>query len=237
MTLVQQVLEAMGMSEGLNDPSIFKAIFLAGGPGSGKSYVTKNTVGGFGLKLVNTDKAFEKFLKDAGKSLKIDKLSDKEQAEVDAIRARAKSITGKQEKNYIEGRLGLILDGTGKKYSKMVKYKKTLEQLGYDTAMVFVDTAFPVSMKRNRERERSVGIDVVTSSWRDVQKNKKPFKTLFGDDFHIVNTTEQILPRKGSSSKVFVDIFKAIKKFTAKPVTNPKAKDWIKGEKERRGLK
>ena len=27
------------MEEGVNDPHIFKAVFLAGGPGSGKSFV------------------------------------------------------------------------------------------------------------------------------------------------------------------------------------------------------
>ena len=35
--------------EGLNDPNIFKAFFLAGGPGSGKSFVVGKTTGGTGL--------------------------------------------------------------------------------------------------------------------------------------------------------------------------------------------
>jgi len=28
------------LEEGVNDPAIFKAVFMAGGPGSGKSFVT-----------------------------------------------------------------------------------------------------------------------------------------------------------------------------------------------------
>ena len=59
------------LQEGLNDPNIFKAFFLAGGPGSGKSYVVRKTTGGTGLRVVNSDPAFEKLLKDAGISLKM----------------------------------------------------------------------------------------------------------------------------------------------------------------------
>ena len=59
------------LQEGLNDPNIFKAFFLAGGPGSGKSYVVRKTTGGTGLRVVNSDPAFEKLLKDAGLSLKM----------------------------------------------------------------------------------------------------------------------------------------------------------------------
>ena len=41
------------LQEGLQDPNIFKAFFLAGGPGSGKSYVVRKSTGGTGLKIVN----------------------------------------------------------------------------------------------------------------------------------------------------------------------------------------
>ena len=51
------------LQEGLYDPNIFKAFFLAGGPGSGKSYVAGRTTGGTGLKSVNSDEAFEYLLK------------------------------------------------------------------------------------------------------------------------------------------------------------------------------
>ena len=51
------------LDEGIFDPSIFKAIFLAGGPGSGKSYVVDKTTRGLGLKLVNSDATLEKLLK------------------------------------------------------------------------------------------------------------------------------------------------------------------------------
>ena len=37
------------IKEGVYDPGIFKAYFLAGGPGSGKSFVTSSAFAGTGL--------------------------------------------------------------------------------------------------------------------------------------------------------------------------------------------
>ena len=65
------MLTFQDLQEGVYDPNILKAFFLAGGPGSGKSYVVKRTTGGLGMKIVNSDNAFEKLLKDAGLSLKM----------------------------------------------------------------------------------------------------------------------------------------------------------------------
>ena len=47
------------LQEGVYDPNIFKAFFIAGGPGSGKSFVVRRTTGGLGLRVVNSDDAFE----------------------------------------------------------------------------------------------------------------------------------------------------------------------------------
>ena len=53
------------LQEGVYDKNIFKAIFLAGGPGSGKSFVARKTMPGLGLKTINSDIFFEKLIKDA----------------------------------------------------------------------------------------------------------------------------------------------------------------------------
>ena len=113
------------LQEGLNDPNIFKAFFLAGGPGSGKSYVVRKTTGGTGLRVVNSDDAFESLLQKAGLSLK---MPPEEQEPRDAVRDRAKKITAKRQANYLEGRIGLIIDGTGKDYDKIAKQSIQLQQ-------------------------------------------------------------------------------------------------------------
>ena len=101
------------LQEGLYDPNIFKAFFMAGGPGSGKSYVVRKSTGGTGLKIVNSDEAFERLLKQAGLSLK---MPDDELIPRDKVRDKAKVLTDKRRINYVEGRLGLVIDGTGKDY-------------------------------------------------------------------------------------------------------------------------
>ena len=108
------------INEGVNDPGIFKAFFTAGGPGSGKSYVTAQSGAGksnpYGLKIVDSDPLFTKMLKDAGMATTAaDIYSDEGQA----IRDRAKKLVSKRQSGFIEGRLGLLIDGTGKDYNKI----------------------------------------------------------------------------------------------------------------------
>ena len=106
------------LQEGVYDPNIFKAIFLAGGPGSGKSYVVRRTTGGLGMKIVNSDDIYEKMLNDAGlDTTPEDIFSDQGQE----IRGQAKGVTKRMQGNFLDGRLGLIIDGTGKDYEKISK--------------------------------------------------------------------------------------------------------------------
>ena len=59
----------LDIDEGVNDPGIFKAIILAGGPGSGKSYVAKKLgLKTLGLIVVNSDNFFELLMKRKGLS-------------------------------------------------------------------------------------------------------------------------------------------------------------------------
>ena len=121
------------LTEGVYDPNIFKAFFLAGGPGSGKSYVVRRTTGGLGLKIVNSDIAFEKLLNDADFDLDFRAMSPEKSLERDKIRSRAKEITSKMQRNFVAGRLGLIIDGTGAEYVKIERQARKLKELGYES--------------------------------------------------------------------------------------------------------
>ena len=117
------------LEEGLYDPNIFKAFFLAGGPGSGKTFVTKGSFGGTGLRMINSDTAFEVALKKNNLSLKM----PEDEAEArDIVRARAKATTGSMMDLSIKGRLGMVVDGTGRDYDKIKNQVAQLRQLGYD---------------------------------------------------------------------------------------------------------
>jgi len=221
------------LQEGLNDPNIFKAFFLAGGPGSGKSFVVRKTTGGTGLRIVNSDDVFEKYLKDAGLEMDMrTRQAEREEEERDKLRDRAKALTKKREKNYVEGRIGLIIDGTGKDYDKIAKQSIQLRQLGYDTHMIFVNTSLDVALERNAKRERSVRNSVATNSWRAVQSNIGKFSQHFRQNFVVVDNNDS----SKTDSQVFNDVFKQIRGLLKKKVTSPIAKQWVMQQMKDRGI-
>ena len=210
------------LQEGVYDPNIFKAFFLAGGPGSGKSYVVRRTTGGLGMRIVNSDEAFEKRLKDAGYSLDTRKMADIER---DRIRDVAKKTTKRLQQNYIDGRLGLIIDGTGKDFEKITRQARNLEALGYDTHMIFVNTSLDVALQRNAERARKLAEPLVVQSWNDVQKNIGKFQNLFRQNFIIVDNND-------ANEPPHIEVFKRVKQLANKKVQNGIAKRWIANELE-----
>jgi len=221
------------LQEGLQDPNIFKAFFLAGGPGSGKSFVVRKTTGGTGLRVVNSDDIFEKYLKDAGLEMDMRTVrAEREKEERDKLRGRAKTITKKKQDNYIKGRIGLIIDGTGKDYDKIAKQSTELKQIGYDTHMIFVNTTLDVALARNAERERSVSNSVATTSWNNVQSNLGKFSQHFQGNLVIVDNNDE----KEDDGTIFNNIFIQIRKLLRKKVTNSTAKAWVRNEMELRGI-
>ena len=172
---LQEVREYI--NEGVYDPGIFKAFFLAGGPGSGKTFVTQSAFAGTGLKLVNSDNKFERDLKQANLSLK---MPDAEAYFRDRIRQGAKAFAGKQLDTYLKGRLGVIIDATGRDYSLIQRQSSILKLLGYDCYMVFVNTSLEVALERNRTRSRSIPEYIVQKSWKGVQANMGAFQKVFG---------------------------------------------------------
>ena len=214
------MLTFQDLQEGVYDPNILKAFFLAGGPGSGKSYVVKRTTGGLGMKIVNSDNAFEKLLKDAGLSLK---MPPEEEESREKVRVRAKEITAKRQMNYIQGRLGLIIDGTGREYDKISKQASMLELLGYDTHMIFVNTSIDVALERNAKRARSVPTSIVINSWKATQANIGKFQNFFKNNFIILDNND-------ADEDMMFQIYKRVKKLANKKVQNHRGKAWIANE-------
>ena len=213
------------LQEGVYDPNIFKAFFLAGGPGSGKSYVVTRTSKMFGMRVVNSDDVFEKLVKSAGMSMDMRNYSKAQEKRRDEIRAVAKRITRAREKNYVEGRLGLIIDGTGKNYDKIEKQMRELQQLGYESHMIFVNTSLDVALERNAKRPRKLPENIVVQSWNNVQKNIGKFQNLFRDRFIIVDNND-------ANEPPHIEVFKRVKTLANKKVTNGIAKRWIANELE-----
>jgi predicted kinase len=231
------------ITEGVDDPGILKCIFLAGGPGSGKSYTAKeifgvgksdiSSVSAGGLKILSSDTAFEQALKKNGINPK--DLADIEKNDPnfwayiagdtgDSIRNKAKEITQKQQAFYEAGRLGMIIDGTGDEVLKIRNKKDRAEKLGYDCYMIFVNTSLEVAIKRNAERSRSLPESLVRDVWSKCQENMGKFQGIFHNNFIIVDNTEY--------QPVSKSVQKQVDSFLRKPIENPIGKKWVLGARE-----
>jgi shikimate kinase len=206
------------LKEGVYDPNIFKAVFMAGGPGSGKSYVASRTTGGLGMKMVNSDDIYEKMLNDAGlDTTPEDIFSDKGQE----IRGKAKAVTKRMQGNFLDGRLGVIIDGTGKDFSKISKQVAGLKQLGYECSMIFVNTSLDTALTQNRKRKRTLPDKEVETMWNEVQRNIGAFQRLFGSKNFI------IVDNNMAGEDVFAKVWKRVAMLVRPKVNNPIAKRWI----------
>ena len=204
--------------EGVYDPNIFKAFFMAGGPGSGKSYVAGKPTAGLGLKVVNSDIVFENYLKQARLSFE---MPDTQAAQRDARRAAAKQVTAKRQDNFVEGRLGMVIDGTGKDYSKISSQASQLKAIGYDVHMIFVNTSLDVALERNKKRARQVPEKIVIDSWNAVQKNIGQVQRFFGNkNFIIVDNND-------AGEDILGKAYKEVRRMLRKKVDNHIAKAWI----------
>ena len=241
--------------EGVYDPGILKAVFMAGGPGSGKSFTARvlfgadrkamiTSMSASGLKIINSDPVFEKLLKDAGVSLgDLGKIADEDPelayqlglddergVPADSPRGVAKRSKDLAIKRFTrpEARLGVILDGTGDDFEKIVKKKNALEELGYDTYMVYVNTTLEVAQERNRNRERTMSAEKVEEIWTDVAQNLGEFQSLFGNQNLIIvdNTVYGPIPDKLES---------AVDQFLARSIRNPIGRRWIEDQLSQRG--
>ena len=247
------------LNEGVFDKGILKAVFMAGGPGSGKSYVASQIFGipkninvsVSGLKSVNSDTEFEFLLKKYGFEtfgtgrLDIDQWPDEvfdmiaggdEDSKDMTLRKKAKLMTKDRKEKYMEGRLGMIIDGTGHNFGKIKAEKVALEKMGYDCSMVFVNTSLEVAKKRNSERARRLPEDILVKSWKDVQNNLGKFQSLFGSNFVIVDNSKFLKP-EDAQVKFGKLVKKYINKFVGRGVKNPIGKKWIKHNLLLRGKK
>lgn len=233
------------VNEGVYDPGILKAIWLGGGPGSGKSFISNyvfgmiddkgntisKSVNPYGLKVSSSDNAFEFLLKKANINMKdlrtmanseFEKYTKGDQSE----RGRAKKITEKILEYYMNGRLGVIFDGTSSNTDKINKQEKLASSIGYDTYMLFISTNIDVAMERNRQRDRSLPDKIVIEKWNEATRNKSYYKSLFGSHFFEIENNEKGLP----SANVSKQILKCIQM----PIENPIGKEWVKNELELR---
>ena len=207
------------ITEGKNDKAIFHVVFMAGGPGSGKSYINKK----LGLRAlnfvdINSDSAFEHAMKKSLLDLNMPKGQD---CARDIVRGLAKKTTMKKKGHALDGRLGMVIDGTGAKANKIQQMVDDFTKLGYECAMVFVDTDQQTALDRNNQRERSLRASLVTKMWKEVQDNKPTFKKLFKEHFYIIDNSD------GADGTDINKVYSKLATWSKKLPNNPQVKAWM----------
>ena len=219
------------ITEGVYDPSIFKAFFLAGGPGSGKSWVSARALSGMGLKVINSDNAFASKLKKEKMSLDFATHNEKEIIKRDKIRTKAKQVAGMQLGLALEGRLGIIIDSTARDVEKIQQEAQNLRTIGYDIHMVFVNTSLEVALERNKTRPRVLPDAVVINSHKQIQKNMGRLQRIFGvRNFVVVDNNEV-------AQDVNPTVHKRIRGMVNRAPTSYQAVRWIHRELDKRKRK
>ena len=214
--------------EGVNDPAIFKAVFLAGGPGSGKTFIVgKTALTALGFKVVNSDPVFENALRKAGLTTSPEDIWS---AKGQEIRGHALEVTKNMMENYINGRLGLVIDGTGREVDRISKQKDMLEKLGYETAMIFVNTDLDTAIERDKMRGRtggrSVGAKEVSKMWKAVQNNMGLYQSMFGNKMFLIDNSI------GSDFKSrSLRIYKQMNRWVNTSPKTQAAKKWIESQR------
>ena len=212
------------INEGVYDKNIFKAFFLAGGPGSGKSWVSARTLMGQGMKVINSDDGFENYAKKVGLELKMTNMSAFQTKQKNFLRTRAKRGTMSMHQHAIDGRLGMIMDSTARDTARIEAEAQSMRYLGYDTYMVFVNTTLEVALKRNELRPRSVPEPIVRNSHTQIQRNIPKLRAIFGSKnfVEVDNSVE--------AEDVNTKVYKEIQKLVRSKPSSPMAQAWINNE-------
>ena len=195
------------ITEGPHDPYRYKAIFFAGSPGAGKTYVARKLAGVFGgLKQVNMDIIFKHLMTKKNLSWK---MPPEEEPEREKQRQRSKELVAKQQQSFADSGLGLLIDSTGRISTTVKRIKDELEDKGYETTMVFVTTDLETALRRNKERERTLPDKLIHQNFEVIEQRLGEYQRMFNDVLVIDNSesTQMSMPAQ------LVHVEKNIRKF------------------------
>jgi len=142
-----------------------RAIFVCGGPGSGKDIVIR--------ECINTNRSVEI---DINYLTSI--LNDKYTLGENTTDIR---------KIAFQSRFPLVINCSADKFDLIQNVKEELEEFNYSSMMVFVDTTDRISKERNEQLKRSLVEDIRRDKWEKSQENKYRFFSIFEHYFIIKN--------------------------------------------------
>jgi predicted kinase len=132
---------------GIVEKTHFKAIFVTGGPGSGKDIVIREAIAQGTYTELNTVQAFNY-------------LADKKKLSEKSSDIRRESVRNRET---------LVINGPADDYERMIYIKEELEELGYEIMPIFVQVSNEASKERNEKLTRNISESVRFEKW---QKSK-----------------------------------------------------------------
>lgn len=224
------------LTEGVHDPNTFKALFVLGAPGSGKTTVSRLLTQWTGLRSVTPDQFYEMFKKRRG----VNQFSVGPDAESDPEWTRSRILVAARFEKLLNGRLGLVMDATGR-YAPIIEYHiQKLRNLGYDVAILYVKTDVETAIKRQKTRDRQMDPSTVKQYHQDVENNMRLYSELVGDNFVVLdnsgNTAQAVVNNPENfhstgSRKITADQW--LRRWLRTPVNNPAAQNWKKSQGQR----
>jgi cytidyltransferase-like protein len=165
--LMHDTRKGMGLHESYNR-GMFKAIFVTGGPGSGKDVIIREAIAESKAVELNSVQAFD-YLMDK------QKLAEK---------------TGDFRREAVRNRGPLIINGPADDHSRIITIKEELEELGYETIMVFVNTTNEASQERNQRLTKMVAESIRREKWELAQSCQESYKQNFDNFIYFDNSSE-----------------------------------------------
>ena len=197
--LMHDTRKGMGLHEDVNR-GLFKAVFVTGGPGSGKDVIIREAIAEGRIVELNLVQA-QDYLADK------QKLSEK---------------TNDFRREGIRNRGPLIINGPADDKDRIAYIKEELEELGYNTMMIFVNTTDEVSKERNSLLSRMMVESVRQDKWSKSQRNTKYFTEAF-KSFVVFDNTGSISEKEQDIH----DIYESTTNFLDSTVLNETSKDWL----------
>jgi len=197
--LFRDVRKGMGMNEEVNR-GLFKAIFVTGGPGSGKDIIIREAIAESKAVELNSVQAFDLLMDKQ-------KLSEK---------------TTDYRREAIRNRGPLIINGPADDHIRMITIREELEEFGYDVALVFVDTTNEASKERNEKLTKSISESVRFDKWQLAQTSKESYKQNFSKfmEFNNSSSFEEI-------QEDITDTYEKINRFIEDRNYNEIAFSWL----------
>lgn len=203
------------IEESVNDKGRFKSIFMAGSPGSGKTYViSKIDNANVQPRLVSIDKIHEFSGPRKGFALSDYKNWNKFEGQI-------KGTFREQLALYINSMLPLWVDGTSSEINNTLKRIGILEYFGYDIAMLWVNTNVDVAIKRAAARDRQVPPEFIQRAHNLAEENKKFYQQKIPNFIEANNNDGEL------NDHAIQTLFKTTSNFFLSPIENPIGKRCI----------